>query len=366
MKQREVILDEEVPPVASPNPETAKLTVAGKTLELPVIVGSEGEKAVDISRLRDETQAVMLDLGFGNTASCTSAITFLDGEKGVLRYRGFPIEDLAEYATNSEVAYLLIYGNLPNHRELEQFTTRILERASLPEGMERFFDHLLKGTHPMAALSASITALSGHYPQLLNPSPTREEMDAVILTLLAQVPTLAAYGYRKRQGLPVAPPRRDLSPVANFLSMLFGATGPDGQPDEVVVRALRQILILHADHEQNCSTSTVRLVGSSRANAFVAIASGMNALWGPLHGGANQAVIEMLEAIHRDGGNFTKYIAMAKDKTSGFRLMGLVTGSIKTSIPDPKSSRVPATRCWLGSGLPILYWTWPSAWKRRR
>ncbi|MBI3317841.1 MAG: citrate synthase [Candidatus Omnitrophica bacterium] len=307
----------------APATETAKLAFAGKTLELPVIAGTEQEKAIDIAALRDKTGAVTLDLGFGNTASCLSAITFLDGERGVLRYRGFPIEQLAEYATYSETAYLLIYGNLPVKRELEQFTSRLADRSGLPEGMEDFFDHLPKGIHPMAVLFSAVAALSGYYPELTHPNPTREEIDSIILTLLAQIPTIAAYSYRKGNGLPVIPPRRDLSPTtANFLHMMFGPAGADGKPDEVVVSALRKILILHADHEQNCSTSTVRLVGSSRANAFVSISSGIGALWGPLHGGANQAVIEMLEKIHKDGGNFSKYVALAKDKTSGFRLMG--------------------------------------------
>ncbi len=308
--------------MAQPSLENAQLTVDGKAIPLPVVVGTEQEKGLDITHLRDQTGVVTLDPGFGSTASCMSAVTFLDGERGILRYRGFPIEELAEYATYSEVAYLLIYGNLPSSRELEQFKSRLAERTVLPEGMERFFDHFPKTAHPMAVLSSMVAALSGYYPQLTNPSPTREEMDAVILTLLGQVPTLAAYGYRRSQGLAVIPPKRELSSVANFLYMLFGPTGADGQPDDVVVQALRQIFILHADHEQNCSTSTVRIVGSSRANAFVSISSGMAALWGPLHGGANQAVIEMLETLHRDGGDVKKYVAMAKDKTSGFRLMG--------------------------------------------
>ncbi len=317
-----IVETQEAPRVTQSSSENAQLIVDGKAVSLPVVVGTEQEKGLDISRVRDQTGAVTLDPGFGSTASCTSAITFLDGERGILRYRGFPIEELAECATYSEVVYLLIYGNLPSSRELEQFKSRLAERTALPEGMERFFEHFPKTTHPMAMLSSMTAALSGYYPQLTNPSPTREEMDAVILTLLGQVPTLAAYGYRRSQGLAVIPPKRELSSAANFLYMLFGPTGADGQPDDVVVQALRQIFILHADHEQNCSTSTVRIVGSSRANAFVSISSGMAALWGPLHGGANQAVIEMLEALHRDGGDMSKYIAMAKDKTSGFRLMG--------------------------------------------
>ncbi len=298
--------------------ESAKLSVNGQTLDLPVIAGTEQEKAIDITKLRDATGCIPLDPGFGNTGACTSAITFLDGERGVLRYRGIPIEQLAEAATFTETAYLLIYGNLPSQREMEQFSTRLAERAALPEGMERFFDLFPKTAHPMAVLSAMVTILSSYFPTLLNPYPTREEIDEAILTLLAKVPTLAAYGYRRSQGLPVVPPRRDLSYTANYLQMIFGTPAPD----PTVVQAMRQIFILHADHEQNCSTSTVRLVGSSRANAFSSVAAGISALWGPLHGGANQAVIEMLETIQRDGGDYKKYVALAKDKTSTFRLMG--------------------------------------------
>jgi citrate synthase len=319
-----------------PNPEKASITVGGKTQELSVVIGTEQEKGIDISRLRDSVGAVTLDLGFGNTACALSAITFLDGERGILRYRGIPIEQLAEYASYSETAYLLVYGGLPAQRELEQFTHRLAERFPLPEGMERFFDVFPKTTHPMAILSSMTAALSGYTPTLTHPAPTREEIDAIILTLLAQVPTIAAYGYRRQHGLPLIPPRRDLSLVANFLHMLFGSPGGQSQPDEVIVRALRQILILHADHEQNCSTSTVRLVGSSRSNAFSAISAGMGALWGPLHGGANQAVIEMLEEIHRSGGDFAKYIGMAKDKTSGFRLMGFGHRVYKNFDPRAK------------------------------
>ena len=234
------------------------------------------------------------------------------------------------------MAYLLIYGNLPARRELEQFTGRLAERADLPSAMDRFFDSFPRTPHPMAVLSSATAALSGYYAALTNPMPTREEMDSIILTLLAQVPTIAAYGYRHRHGLPVIPPKVELSPTANFIHMLFGRAGADGTPDEVVVSAFRQILILHADHEQNCSTSTVRLVGSSRANAFVSISAGMGALWGPLHGGANQAVIEMLDQIHQNGGHFAKYIAMAKDKTSGFRLMGFGHRVYKNFDPRAK------------------------------
>ncbi|OGX40061.1 MAG: citrate (Si)-synthase [Omnitrophica WOR_2 bacterium RIFCSPHIGHO2_02_FULL_68_15] len=302
--------------------EAATLSVNGQTLDLPVILGTEREKALDITKLRDATGCITIDPGFGNTGACTSAITFLNGERGVLRYRGIPIEQLAESATFTETAYLLIYGNLPSQREMEQFSARLTERAALPEGMERHFELFPKTAHPMAVLSAMVTILSNYYPALLNPYPTREEMDEAILTILAKVPTLAAYGYRRSQGLPIVAPRRDLSYTANYLHMIFGSPGADKTPDATIVQAMRQIFILHADHEQNCSTSTVRLVGSSRANAFSSVASGISALWGPLHGGANQAVIEMLEAIQRDGGDYKKYVALAKDKTSTFRLMG--------------------------------------------
>ena len=333
--RKEAVETQEAPKVSTAS-ETAQLILNGTKTNLPVTVGTEQEKGMDITRLRDATGVVTLDPGFANTASCLSAITYLNGEQGILRYRGFPIEELAEYGTYSEVAYLLIYGNLPSRRELEQFTSRLAERANLPEGMERVFDCFPKGTHPMAVLSAAVAALSGYSPELLNSTPTREEIDAIILTLLARVPTIAAYGYRRKNGLPAIPPKSGLSPTANFLYMLFGPSGADGNPDETIVSAFRQILILHADHEQNCSTSTVRLVGSSRANAFVSIASGIGALWGPLHGGANQAVIEMLEQIHQAGGDFSKYLGMAKDKTSGFRLMGFGHRVYKNFDPRAK------------------------------
>lgn len=307
--------------MGNPVQETAKLTVDGKTVDLPVVIGTEREKGIDITRLRSQTGIVTLDPGFANSGSCTSAITFLDGEKGVLRYRGYPIEQLAESASYSETAYLLIYGELPTRQQLDRFNEGLAARASLPAGMERIFGALPQGIHPMAALSANTQTLSAFYPELTQPSLTRERMDEVILTLLAQVPILAGYGYRKEQGLPAVPPRKDISYSTNMLNMWFG--GKKGEePSEVAVKAFRQILILHADHEQNCSTSTVRLVGSSRASAFTAVSAGMGALWGPLHGGANQAVLEMLEQIQKSGGDFQKCLAMAKDKNSGFRLMG--------------------------------------------
>jgi len=291
-------------------------------IDLPVTVGTEREKGIDISRLRNLTGAITLDPGLGNTGACTSAITFLDGERGILRYRGIPIEQLAESATYLETSYLLIYGVLPTRRQLEQLTTTLAERAPLSEGMEPFFDLFPKKIHPMAALSSMVQLLSGYHPELTNPNPTPQQIEDVVLTLLAKIPTLAAYGYRKGRGEAVIPPRRDLAYTGNFLYMMRGPQEGKEDPDEILVQALRQILILHADHEQNCSTSTVRLVGSSRASAFTAISAGIGALWGPLHGGANQAVIEMLEEIHRSGTSFEKVLAKAKEKNSGFRLMG--------------------------------------------
>ncbi len=301
---------------------TAKLTVDGQTVDLPVLTGTENEKAVDITRLRNQTGCITLDPGYANTGACLSGITFLDGERGILRYRGIPIEQLAESATFAETAYLLIYGNLPTRAQLEKFSGELLARADLPAGMEKILDSFPRGTHPMAILSSLIQLLSGYFPELAQPNLTRAQTDEVILTLLAKLPTLAAASYRKSQGKPVLAPRRELSYVANTLWMMFGAESGKSAPDEVLVQAMRQIFILHADHEQNCSTSTVRLVGSSRASAFTSISAGIGALWGPLHGGANQAVIEMLEEIKKSGDDFSQVLAKAKDKHSGFRLMG--------------------------------------------
>ncbi len=302
--------------------ETVQLTVSGQTVQLPVLTGSEGEKGIDITRLRALTGAVTVDPGFANTGIGESAITFLDGERGILRYRGFPIEQLAERATFTETAYLLIYGELPSRAKLETFSSELAARSDLPAGMERLFDCFPKGTHPMAILSSMVQLLSGYYPELTPPNLTSAQMDEVIRTLLGKLPTLAAYSYRTAQGKPLIPPRKDLSYVANWLWMMFGSEPGKSAPDEVLVQAMRQIFILHADHEQNCSTSTVRQVGSARASGFTAISAGIGALWGPLHGGANQAVIEMLESIRSSGEDFSKILAKAKDKNSGFRLMG--------------------------------------------
>ncbi|MBI3322505.1 MAG: citrate synthase [Candidatus Omnitrophica bacterium] len=319
--QRSTTSTQELPSVGQPPQESAKLTVSGKEFQAPVLVGTEQETGMDITRLRAQTGAITLDPGFANTGSCASAITFLDGEKGILRYRGYPIEQLAESTAYPEVAYLLIHGELPNKQQLERFNKELIGRMVPPKGIDKLFAALPEGIHPMAALSATTQALSAYYPQLAQPNLTREQMDEVILTLLAQVPILAGYGYRKEKGLPAVEPRKELSYTANTLNLWFG--GKDARdPSETAVKAFRAILILHADHEQNCSTSTVRLVGSSRASAFTAISAGMGALWGPLHGGANQAVLEMLEQIQKAGGDMKKTLEMAKDKNSGFRLMG--------------------------------------------
>lgn len=301
--------------------EMAKLIVRGKEVELPVVEGTEHEVAVDISKLRTQTGVITLDEGYVNTGSCTSSITFIDGERGILRYRGYNIEELAEKSTFLEVAYLLIYGELPTKEQFEKFRTNVTRHTMIHEDLKRLYDGFPKDSHPMAILSSMILTLSGYYNDQMDPlNPSHREIS--IIRLLAKTPTIAAYSYKKSIGQPFVYPKNSLSYVGNFLNMMFSVPAEDYEIDPVIERALDILLILHADHEQNCSASTVRLVGSSRANIFAAIASGVCALWGPLHGGANQAVIEMLEMIHKDGGNVEKYIHMAKDKNNPFRLMG--------------------------------------------
>ena len=303
--------------MAQPSQETAKLTVSGKSLDLAVITGSEGEKGIDLSHLRGATGAITLDPGLGNSGSCTSAITFLDGERGILRYRGIPIEELAESASYLETAHLLIYRHLPNRERMDRFTAEWSARVALPQGMDKFFGSYPKTAHPMAVLSAAVQMLSAYHSELTNPNLTPAQMEEAIFTLLGALPTLSAHAYRRSRGENPLAPRKGLSYTPNFLYMMFGK-----EPDEVCVQAMRQMFILHADHEQNCSTSTVRIVGSSRASAFTSVSAGIGALWGPLHGGANQAVIEMLEEIQKSGASFDAILAKAKDKNSGFRLMG--------------------------------------------
>jgi citrate synthase len=295
----------------------ARLILDGKEFELPVVAGTEGELGVDISSLRKDTGAITLDPGYGNTGSCTSEITFIDGEKGILRYRGYPIDQVAQHATFPEVCYLLIYGHLPSQAELQQFNHDLTIHTLLHEDMKKFFEGYPPTAHPMAMLSSMVMSLSAYYPELASQS-----VDLEIIRLLAKTPTIAAFSYKKNIGQPFIYPRNDLSYCANFLHMMFAVPAEPYRVSPIFERALNLLLILHADHEQNCSTSTVRMVGSSQANLFASIAAGICGLWGPLHGGANQKVIEMLERIQAAGGDHEKFVAMAKDKDSGFRLMG--------------------------------------------
>ncbi|HYU35500.1 MAG TPA: citrate synthase [Thermoanaerobaculia bacterium] len=308
----------------------ATLTLDGKSYDLPVLVGTEGELGIDISDLRAQTGAVTLDHGYANTGSCTSDITFIDGEKGILRYRGYPIEELAERASFEEVAYLLIWGHLPNLQELSEFRHRLTYHSLLPEAMKKLFEDFPPTAHPMAVLSAMVASLSGYYNR------EDEDTDLNIVRLLAKTSTIAAFSYKKAIGQPFVYPRNDLSYTQSFLHMMFAVPSEAYQVSPVLNRALNLLLILHADHEQNCSTSSVRMVGSSRANLFAAISAGVCALWGPLHGGANQEVLQMLKKIRDDGGNYRKYVEMAKDKSSGFRLMGFGHRVYKNFDPRAK------------------------------
>jgi len=315
--------------------ETATITVGGKTVTLPVVTGTENEKAVDISQLRKETSFVTLDHGFMNTGSCLSSITFIDGEEGILRYRGYPIEQLAENSTFTETAYLLIYGNLPSKKELDAFNNLLTRHSMIHEDMKRFFDGYPSTAHPMAILSAMVCSLSSYYPQALEPNRL-DQLDITIARLLAKMTTIVSLSYKKSLGQPFSYPHNSLDYCSNFLHMLFSVPAEEYSVDPDVARALDLLLILHADHEQNCSTSTVRMVGSSQSNLFASIAAGICALWGPLHGGANQEVMSMLGMIHDDGGNVDKYIDMAKDKKSNFRLMGFGHRVYKNFDPRAK------------------------------
>jgi citrate synthase len=300
----------------------AKIELDGKVYEFPVVQGTENEMAIDISKLRQETGYVTLDTGYKNTGATTSAITFLDGEEGILRYRGYPIEQLAESATFIEVAYLLIYGELPTQSQLDEFISSITKHTLVHEDMKQFFEAYPAQAHPMGVLSSMVCSLSTFYPESLDPNRSAEKKNRTILRLLAKLPTLAAWSYKNSMRHPFMYPKNEYDYVKNFLYMMFSMPTEDYKVDPVVVDALNKLLILHADHEQNCSTSTVRIVGSSQANLYASISAGISALWGPLHGGANQAVIEMLEKIHNDGGDVDKWVLKAKDKDDPFRLMG--------------------------------------------
>ncbi len=297
------------------------LTLDGKSYTLPIIAGSEGERAIDVSTLRNQTGCITLDEGYGNTGSCRSQITFIDGEKGILRYRGIPIEELAEKSTFVEVAHLLIMGRLPNSPELRYFSDLLTDNELLDEAMKHHFEGFPAHAHPMAILSAMINAASCFHPELL----TVHQHDCFLVQaarLLSKVRTIAAFAYRKSRGLPAIYPKPELKYTANFLHMMFSLPNRDYALTPEVVRALDLLFLLHADHEQNCSTATVRMAASSHANLFASAAAGVCSLWGPLHGGANQAVLEMLQAIHQAGDDGSRFIAAAKDKHSGKRLMG--------------------------------------------
>jgi citrate synthase len=296
--------------------QKASLTVNGQQYELPIIVGSEGEHGIDISKLRAQTGLITVDSGFGNTASCQSAITFINGEQGILRYRGYPIQQLAEHSNFPEVCYLTIYGELPSAQQLADFREKLTYHSLLHEDMKKFFEGYPTSAHPMAMLSAMVASLSTYYPEMTT------EDDLNFVRLLAKVKTIAAFAYKKSIGQPFVYPVNELSYCANFLHMMFALPTEPYQVPKVLEDALNLLLILHADHEQNCSTSTVRMVGSSQANLFACISAGICALWGPLHGGANQKVLEMLEQIRADGSDYQKYVDLAKDPKSGFRLMG--------------------------------------------
>jgi citrate synthase len=296
----------------------AELHYEGKVYQLPVVEGTEKELALDISKLRDESGFITLDIGYKNTGSTKSAVTFLDGERGILRYRGYPIEQLAEHASFIEVAYLLIYGELPTQAQLVAFEREITMHTLVHEDIRKIYDGFPASAHPMAVLASLTCALSTFYPE----SRTPEGSNLNIIRLLAKMPTLAAWSYKNEMGHPLNYPNNALDYCSNFLHMMFAYPTETYAADPVVVDALNKLLILHADHEQNCSASTVRMVGSSQVGLFASVAAGINALWGPLHGGANQEVIEMLERIKADGGNVKKYVDMAKDKNSAFRLMG--------------------------------------------
>jgi citrate synthase len=316
--------------------EIARIILDGKEYELPVFEGSEGEKAIDISALRAKTGYITLDSGYKNTGATKSAITFLDGELGILRYRGYPIEQLAEKASFLEVAYLLIYSELPNKEQLEWFTNSITMHTLVHEDMRRFFEAFPTGAHPMGILSSMISSLSTFYPESQNPNRPYKDIERTIHRLIAKMPTLAAHAYKNSTGHPLNYPKNKYTYTQNFLHMMFALPTEEYEVDPVVEDALNKLLILHADHEQNCSASTVRIVGSSQANLYSSVSAGIAALWGPLHGGANQEVIEMLEQIKNDGGNLDKWIEKAKDKTDSFRLMGFGHRVYKNFDPRAK------------------------------
>ena len=300
----------------------AEIVYDGKSYQLPVVEGSEVEKAIDISKLRGASGLITIDRGFKNTGSTNSAITFLDGEKGILRHRGYSIEELADKSSFIEVSYLVIYGELPTHDDLEIFKREITQHTLVHEDVKSILDGFPSNAHPMGVLSSLVSSLTAFYPKSLDPNRSVEEVNGTIIRLLAKLPTLAAWAFKNRVRQPLVYPNNNLDYCSNFLRMMFGLPTEAYNINPIVANALDKLLILHADHEQNCSASTVRIVGSSHASLYASVSAGIAALWGPLHGGANQAVIEMLEAIKADGGDVSKYVTKAKDKSDSFRLMG--------------------------------------------
>ena len=300
----------------------AELHYDGKKYEIPVTVGSENEHALDISKLRSESGLITIDRGFKNTGSTKSAITFLNGEEGILRYRGYSIEELAEKSNFLEVSYLLIYGELPSKTQLDDFVNEITSHTLVHEDVKAILDGFPSRSHPMGVLSSLVSSLTAFYPKSLDPNRSLDEINGTIIRLIAKLPTLAAWSFKNRMRQPIMYPKNKLNYTSNFLHMMFGLPTQDTEINPIVAKALDKLLILHADHEQNCSASTVRIVGSSHASLYASVSAGIAALWGPLHGGANQAVIEMLEEIKEDGGDVDKYVARAKDKSDPFRLMG--------------------------------------------
>ena len=315
--------------------DKAELKIGSEVYQLPVVAGSIGDKGLDIRALRKNTGYIALDSGYGNTGACNSAITFIDGEKGVLRYRGIPIEVLAEKSTFVETSFLLIYGHLPSESELTDFSNKLRYHSLIHEDMLHFYDGYPSTAHPMAILSSMVCSLSAYYPDSLDPKDP-EQVDHLVPRVLSKLRTIAAYSYKKSIGQPVVYPLNALKYCENFLHMMFAVPSEPYEVDPDIAAALNMLLILHADHEQNCSTSTVRLVGSSDANLFASIAAGICALWGPKHGGANQAVVEMLGEIHKNNGDVRKALAMAKDRNSSFRLMGFGHRVYKNFDPRAK------------------------------
>ena len=302
--------------------DKAELHYKGNVYQLPIVEGSHNEKAIDISRLRGESGLITLDKGFKNTGSTESAITFLNGEEGILKYRGYSIEELADKSSFVEVSYLLIYGELPTNEQLKSFQKEIISHTLVHEDVKSILDGFPSKSHPMGVLSSLVSSLTAFYPMSLDPNRSASEVNGTIIRLLAKLPTLAAWSYKNRMRQPVVYPNNSLDYCSNFIRMMFALPTEEYQTNPVVAKALDKLLILHADHEQNCSASTVRIVGSSHASLYTSVSAGIAALWGPLHGGANQAVIEMLENIRRDGGDVDKYVKRAKDKSDSFRLMG--------------------------------------------